>query len=221
MDSYRGTVAGLEWSASDTHLRDNDAGDDEIGREPPPAGFDQQERRMQLRACNHWASLLGDRNFPRIEDLAPAAMPDFADHAVLLDFSQGTANPAVTMLGKRLREECGTAMTIAWLSDVPVGSLLSRMTDHYMQILASQAPISFEAEFINHHGKALVYRGILLPFSGDEGPIQHIMGVITWKELADPAMTAGLLRELDSAVGPAGLPVDTAAIEREGRLLLR
>jgi hypothetical protein len=73
------------------------------------------------------------------------------------------------------------------LSDVPSRSLLSRITDHYMQIIANQAPIGFEAEFVNQRGATILYRGILLPFSSDDDTIDFIYGVINWKELADQA----------------------------------
>ena len=36
-------------------------------------------------------------------------------------------------------------MELTSLSDVPPRSLLSRITDHYLQIMANQAPIGFEA----------------------------------------------------------------------------
>ena len=61
-------------------------------------------------------------------------------------------------------------------------SLLSRLTDHYLQIIANRAPIGFEAEFVNDRGVTIMYRGILLPFSSDDDTIDFIMGVINWKE---------------------------------------
>jgi hypothetical protein len=35
---------------------------------------------------------------------------------------------------------------------VPSRSLLSRLTDHYLQIIANSAPIGFEAEFVGQRG---------------------------------------------------------------------
>ena len=77
--------------------------------------------------------------------------------------------------------------------DVPSRSLLSRITDHYLQILANQAPIGFEAEFVKQRGRNVLYRGILLPFSSDDDTIDFIYGVINWKELADQHTTDELL----------------------------
>ncbi|MFM5953074.1 MAG: hypothetical protein ACKOPE_02050 [Novosphingobium sp.] len=202
MDTYRGTY--LDSSGSDD-WPEIEFGEEETPREPPPSPIGQDERRMQVRAYNHWASLLDNRNFPSIEDLAPDKLPDFGPYSVLLDFSAGIENPAVRYLGETIAAECGTDGKIETLADVPARSLLSRITDHYMQILANQAPIGFEAEFVNLRGRTILYRGILLPFSSNDETIDFIYGVINWKELADQATTDELLLEIDQAleVAPA------------------
>ncbi len=200
MDTLRGTFdsdanADRGWDASD-----DDGPESSQRRDLPPHAIGQDERRMQVRAYNHWAGLLGDRMFPNIEDLDPAALPDFGPHSVLLDFSSGIDNPAVCFLGAKLGQECGATGVITRLSDVPPRSLLSRITDHYMQILANQAPIGFEAEFVNHAGVAILYRGILLPYSSDDSTIDFIYGVINWKEMADQLTADELLLEIDQAL---------------------
>ena len=169
-------------------------------RELPPEAIGQDERRMQVRAYNHWAGQLGERMFPLIDDLDPASCPDFGPYSVLLDFSAGIEDPAVQFLGEKLAKECGGAGTIARLSDVPPRSLLSRITDHYMQILANQAPIGFEAEFVNQRGVEILYRGILLPYSSNDETIDFIYGVINWKEMADQLTADELLLEIDQAL---------------------
>lgn len=69
-----------------------------------------------------------------------------------------------------------------------------------MQILANQAPIGFEAEFVNQRGQTIMYRGILLPFSSDDDTIDFIYGVINWKELADQQTTDELLLEVNQVL---------------------
>ena len=93
---------------------------------------------------------------------------------------------------------------------MPSRSLLSRITDHHLQIIANQAPIGFEAEFVNQRGAAVMYRGILLPFSSDDDTIDFIFGVINWKELADQQTTDDLLLEIDQALkaSPAAPPLE-------------
>lgn len=179
-----------------------DDADDPADPLPPPSPVGQDERRMQVRAYNHWASLLGSANFPAIADLHPETLEDFGPHGVLLDFTGGIDDPAVRFLGARLAEECGADTQIRRLSDVPGRSLLSRITDHYLQIMANQAPIGFEAEFVNRRGAPVLYRGILLPWSSDGAAIDFIFGVINWKEQADAATADALLLAIDAALDP-------------------
>ena len=104
-------------------------------------------------------------------------------------------------VGADLADECGHDELIIRLSDVPSRSVLSRITDHYMQILANQAPIGFEAEFVNDRGSTVLYRGILLPYSSDNETIDFIYGVINWKEMADQSTADELLLEIGQSLG--------------------
>ncbi len=204
MDTLRGNFDSSTPADDSQDWGTDSAPEQENVRELPPEAIGQDERRMQVRAYNHWASLLGDATYPSIEDLEPHNLTDFGPNSVLLDFSAGIEDPVVQYLGHRLAEECGTDIDnitpIERLSDVPPRSLLSRITDHYMQILANQAPIGFEAEFVNQRGSTILYRGILLPFSSDDETIDFIYGVINWKEMADSATADELLLEIDQAI---------------------
>lgn len=224
MDTYRGSL--VDHGGHDSY----DSADDEIGREPPPLAIGQDERRMQVRAYNYWASLLDGHHYPAVSSLDPQNLPDFGPYSVLLDFTKGVENPAIPFLGATLAAECAVDGPIRELSDVPSRSLLSRITDHYMQILANQAPIGFEAEFVNQAGKTVLYRGILLPFSSNGDGIDFIYGAINWKELADQQTADELLLEIDQALesraldkapldlgqwadGPVDLPVGDLPID--------
>jgi hypothetical protein len=185
---------------------------DEGGVEDAMFDLGGDERRMHVRAYNHWVSLLKGRAYPGIADLDPASIADFGPHSVLLDFRGGIEDPTIAFLGERLREECGLETDIVRVADVPGRSLLSRLTDHYLQIIANRAPIGFEAEFVGTRGRTTLYRGILMPFTSDGGTIDFIYGVINWKEMVDDVTQATLDAELDAAVRaaprvPAASPV--------------
>ncbi len=198
MDNVRGHFPDHE-DARDDAL-DFDPAEDELARELPPAAIGQDERRMQVRAYNFWASLLNERNYPASADFDPCSQPDFGPYSVLLNFTDNIDNPAVVFIGEKLAQECGSESDISRLEDVPSRSLLSRITDHYLQIIANQAPIGFEAEFVNQRGATILYRGILLPFSSDDLTIDTIYGVINWKELADQETADELLLQIDQAL---------------------
>jgi hypothetical protein len=169
------------------------------------------ERRMHVRAYNHWVSLLKGRAYPSIEDLDPGNIADFGPNSVLLDFSAGLDDPVIPYIGRALREECAIDHSVTRVAEVPARSLLSRLTDHYLQIIANRAPIGFEAEFVGTRGATTLYRGILMPFSSNDDSIDYIYGVINWKEVADPQTQARLTAELDAAVRNAPAPAAPAA----------
>jgi hypothetical protein len=187
----------------------------ELGGELPAedAGVGEQmldlggdERRMHVRAYNHWVSLLHGAPFPAIADLEPRGNSDFGDHSVLLDFTGAIEDPVISYLGATLRAECGIVGDPVRVAEVPSRSLLSRLTDHYLQIIANRAPIGFEAEFVNTRGHSTLYRGILMPYSSTGEAIDFIYGVINWKEVADPLIQATLDVELETAMRAAPSP---------------
>ncbi|PAX07850.1 PAS domain-containing protein [Sphingomonas lenta] len=198
MDLSHGLDAG-----ADVEMETDESG---VGEQMFDLGGD--ERRMHVRAYNHWVSLLKGQPFPAIADLDPAAIADFGDNSVLLDFTDGIEDPVISYLGRSLRDECGIVGNPLRVADVPSRSLLSRLTDHYLQIIANRAPIGFEAEFVNTRGHTTLYRGILMPYSSDGAAIDFIYGVINWKELADPVVQASLDAELAAAVRAAPAPTD-------------
>src|SRR5438045_8250340 len=85
------------------------------------------ERRMHVRAYNHWVSLLRGRDFPSIEDLEPDDVEDFATNSVLLDFTCGRDDPAISYVGVAIRDECGLDVDLRSISYVPSRSLLPRL----------------------------------------------------------------------------------------------
>lgn len=196
MDGYR----GFEDDAALQPL-----GDDEPAIErPPEIGVD--ERRMHVRAYNYWVSLLNGRSYPSIQDVEPNTIEDFGPHSVLLDFSRDPHDPEIAFLGRALRVECELDQAIRKISEVPQRSLLSRLTDHFLQIIANRSPIGFEAEFVSQRGHNTLYRGILMPLSSDGETIDFIYGVINWKELADSRTAEALVGEVDRSINGAPAP---------------
>jgi len=74
MDSLRGSFS--DRGADDVPSSFYDLGEDEVINDPPPSPVGQDERRMQVRAYNPWASLPENPTFPSDRDLGPAALPD-------------------------------------------------------------------------------------------------------------------------------------------------
>jgi hypothetical protein len=203
MDSYREYPSEFDQPASEAPPQDDVA-----------AAIGTDERRMHVRAYNYWVSLLEGRDFPSIEDLEPADLKDFAPNSLLLDFTCGGDNPALPYVGAAIRDECALEDDMRTIEDVPSRSLLSRLTDHYLQIIANRAPVGFEAEFENPRGDSICYRGILMPFSSDGDTIDFIYGVINWKRVeaseAQQPLAAELLPAPDAVEEVAELAAEQA-----------
>lgn len=195
---------GVDSYSDQRHEFDQPASPVESPQDSASAIIGNDERRMHVRAYNYWCSLLDGRDFPSIEDLDPNGISDFGPHSVLLDFTEGSDDPATPFIGAAVREECSLAADgVQRISDVQSRSLLSRLTDHYMQIIANRAPVGFEAEFVNQRGHNISYRGILMPFSSDGDTIDFIYGVINWKD-------AGEAQAGDRVIKPMIAPVDSS-----------
>jgi hypothetical protein len=208
MDDYRSFSDSMtEWDFPD--------GDEPCMDPPPSIGTD--ERRMHVRAYEHWVSLLDGRSYPAIADLDTDAVSEFRANSVLIDFSEDPVNPRVTFLGRALREEGGLS-DIETVADVPDRSLISRLTDHYDEILVNRAPVGFEAEFINHRNQPTLYRGILMPYSSNGEVIDYIYGVINWKLSAEETLAPDIVAALTTAfAGPARpAPIMLAEIADDG-----
>lgn len=180
--------------------RDDEAAEEVIIEAPPPV-IGGAERRLHVRAFERWASLLCGRPFPSVEDLASDDLAEFEPQSVLLEYRGGDENPRLLRIGAMLEEECGPGAAPTSVRDVPRGSLLSRLTDHYLEIIGTRAPIGFEAEFTNHQGLPTRYRGILMPFSSDGTTIDHLLGVISWKHDVPAQLNEQLQREMNRLGG--------------------
>ena len=189
-------------------LSDDRAACEESIDAPPIVRFD--ERRMHVRAYNYWASLLGDRTLPSIEDLNPSEIQDFGSHSILLDFTSGIDDPSIVFMGSALGAQCDISSSITRVSQIPPRTLLSRLTDHYLQIIANAAPIGFEAEFTNQCGVEILYRGIMMPFSSDDDTIDFVYGVINWREVASDELSQSIAAEMAASFQRANqtAPID-------------
>ena len=93
MDSYREHPSDFEVTPSS----------DAAATQDVAAAIGTDERRMHVRAYNHWVSLLDGRDFPSIEDLEPANVSDFAGNSILLDFTCSRDDPAIVVRNTSVR----------------------------------------------------------------------------------------------------------------------
>lgn len=149
-----------------------------------------QERRLQVQAYYAWTRIAGANPFPLAGDIVADNYADLGAHSFLLEIVDPEQPPVFRHIGDELLFDCEGVEQIETLNDVPGLSLISRLSDHYMQCIANEAPVGFEAGFINRLGQSVLYRGIIMPAAQtDNRELNAVWGVINCKfedEIAAP-----------------------------------
>ena len=139
-----------------------------------------QEQRITFQLYQYWFDIAANNGIPPLTALKPEIIDPYRNNMVLINLQSQDEEPTLQIIGDLLNDDIGTTEEIKYVSDVPRRTLLSRITDHYMEVLGNKSPISFDAEFKNKAGEIILYRGILLPFSDDSENINFILGAIRW-----------------------------------------
>ncbi len=139
-----------------------------------------QERRITFCLYESWEKIAGSSRLPALKRLQRQEIEAFKSNLVLLDLRNRKDNPIFQVIGNGLTEDLEVDLVGRPIAEVPRRSMLSRVTDHYLEVLANRVPIAFEAEFVNREGEKALYRGILLPFSDDNQNINFILGGVRW-----------------------------------------
>lgn len=188
--------------------------------QPPQVGCD--ERRLQMRALGDWTGAATESVPPSLAAMQRVTGASSRDCSFALRVPRDDSEPEFVFIGNALLADCGDVAPIRRLGDVPPRTLLSRLTDHYLECVANAAPVGFEASFVNHRGEPTIYRGILLPLAEPGGAIDHVWGAINGKtEGAEPDVTPQkpeTVRKTEEAVCTRPVSDDqTAAPEPEPR----
>lgn len=169
-----------------------------------PAG---RERRLTYRAYSYWEEVAGSRKMPAWEDFSGEGFAEFRDRAFLIEFDEDDYLEArFGFVGADIEAESGKVAPGSSIREVPQDSLLSRLADYYLQAIAHEAPVGFEAEYERRDGAAVLYRGILLPMAPEDGKVDRLVGMLSWKVVPADAATAP---------EPAPEPAAEAEVEAE------
>ena len=140
------------------------------------------ERRLHLCAYHCWLEKTGDREFPSGVIFRRTISRSLLQ-TWLLSFRKWRISDLTTVnnIGSALMEDAQLSVANMLISKVPHTSLLSRITDHYVEVLANRAPVGYEAEYTDNRNRRIAYRALLLPCSDNNKDINCIIGVISWK----------------------------------------
>ena len=165
------------------------------------------DRRLANRFLRYWEGLRGHHDLPLITDLNLDDMGEFVPYAFNLDLSDGTDNPKFRFIGWELLRDCGGDATNQGVSQLMPQSLLARVIRHRGKVIADGKPCGFADEFINAEGHQVLYRAIMLPFSGSGDQIDFIVGAVSSKTVEQSAATGAAPHGVEGANdGPAQVP---------------
>ena len=146
------------------------------------------ERRMINRVAAYWEEIRGERNFPAMTDIDPHRLDDIKSNCFVLDVSASVDEPVIRFVGETLSEGGKVARPGESLNTVSKRTLFGRVSDHFLECVANGAPVGIEAEFDTDDGEAIMYRGVLLPFSDDDATVDFVLGAINFKTRSDADM---------------------------------
>jgi len=171
------------------------------------------EERLIMRFLACWEDAAGERPMPALTNFSAAALEPFKPFSVLIDLQDGYEDPVIRHVGDAIASLMGKDCRGQSPHDVPRRSILSRVTDHFYEVLANRAPIGFEAAFEDKNGAEIPYRGILTPLGEEDETITFILAVINWLGAEQsPAATASNKAEA-SAPKAEPVPDDAASIK--------
>lgn len=151
------------------------------------------DRRMCMRAYNHWSGLLDGRDCPSLDDLDPGTITEFAGNSLLLGFQGPDSDPEILYCGPAVREINPDRAIYDHVGQAPRDSLIGRVASRCAELRARQSPVGWDGAFICTDGSRMFGRGILLPLSSRPGPADMIYVVCSWRDWRDSDDAAAAL----------------------------
>jgi hypothetical protein len=152
------------------------------------------EKRANHRLLTYWQGLCGDRPYPAEKDIDLEAISDIADHIFLLHTNVSNARSGFRYgaMGASLIRAYGDNFSGQDVYDALLCTRRDTIVEDVVRVLATQAPVTQEAVFINSQQVQIKYRRILCPLGSSDGGssdgassdmqrIDYIIGAMRWK----------------------------------------
>lgn len=133
-----------------------------------------RERRLVLRLLDYWRDLAGDRDMPAPKDVDGADIADMWEYCFVITVDDD--EPTFTCVGDWHREFDGVDVSCAPVGTVEVDTLIGRATSYLDEVLTRRIPASYGGDFVDLHGRCVLYRSILLPLSSDGSKVEAVLG---------------------------------------------
>ena len=132
-----------------------------------------KEKRLIWRLLNYWEQQRGDRDYPSLGDIDPAAIGEIWPYCFLLDVEHYRTFPYFQYLGPSLAKYSG--IFLGGQRDLSF-TLLKKAVCHFREALERGAPVLVEEELTQYDNRKLLLRSVLLPLSDNQESIDHLLG---------------------------------------------
>jgi len=141
-----------------------------------------ESHRYHEHLQNYWDELKGNRKFPSENEINPDDLADIWSACFLISIDDVTRRLGYrySYLGESLIEAYGDDISNPEITMRLVSSSGAPMIHKFDEVLATQAPVIDESEFVNLKRLNIRYRTCLLPL-GIGNEVTHIIGCMRWK----------------------------------------
>ncbi len=136
---------------------------------------------MVHRMLMCWRAARGDEGIPSLESVLQQPCEGCEPFIYVLRVGDVGEDPEIERIGEFFADELPSDLAGKPVSAVLEGTLLERAVRYYGTILKKKVPITLGGEFAHARGDTILYRSIILPLSGGEGMIDHLMGAANCK----------------------------------------
>lgn len=173
--------------------------------------------RLDLKAYELWTRCHTDGGVPSQQELLSHEDCNFVDHSVLIKLKRDESTPTISHIGTQLWLGLDGLLPQD-IDEVPARSVLSRITEHYLEAVANRTAVGFEAEFVNEDGSAIGYRAIALPCASDGERIDAVLGVVDYSMVDDETEGETSVPTLPPAPGDSAVqsPAEQDDMPKEG-----
>ncbi|MEQ8369098.1 MAG: PAS domain-containing protein [Alphaproteobacteria bacterium] len=150
-------------------------------RPGPPHAGPAQERRLTYRLMTYWQTRAGQRDWPALNDIEPAAIADLWPHCFVIRRFGNNSFPYFHYLGSALRTYSGIYLSgrFDWTQ-----TLLDKAVRDFRRVFDEGAPLLHEDSLTRFDGGRLLFRSVLLPLSDDGRSVDFVLGAANGMTLA-------------------------------------
>ena len=133
------------------------------------------ERRLVARVLRHWTEMATGRGFPRLIDIDPWMVGDDWTNCLLVAVRSPIEDSRFVVVGDNLLSAPGSGLDGATIMRCPRNTLAGVMLCNLPPLVSERRGLIIEGRAM-HRGRAILYRGALLPLSEDGVVIDHVLG---------------------------------------------